>query len=88
VAGSWDRKDSPRVEESSLGIALGRVLAHELGHLFLRLDGHRENGLMKPAFSQRALVARGGRSDRSFRLSAEDQERVKAAVGRLLAKRL
>jgi hypothetical protein len=91
VAGSWDRKDAPRVEQSSLGTALGRVLAHELGHLFLRLDGHRENGLMKPAFSQRALVARGardGRSDRSFRLSAEDQERVKAAVARLLAKRL
>jgi hypothetical protein len=82
VTGSWGRKEAPRAEESSLGTALGRVLAHELGHLFLRLDGHRESGLMKPTFSQRALV---GTSDRSFRLSAEDLERVKAAVERLLA---
>ncbi len=77
VAGSWDRKEAPRVDESSLGIALGRVLAHELGHLFLRLDGHRESGLMKPSFSQRALV---GRSDRSFRFSADDLERLTEAV--------
>jgi hypothetical protein len=77
VAGSWDRKDAPRVDESSLGTALGRVLAHELGHLFLRLDGHRESGLMKPSFSQRALV---GRSDRSFRFSAEDLEQLREAV--------
>ena len=80
VEGSWGRKDPPRVDESTLGTALGRVLAHELGHLFLRLDGHRENGLMKPSFSHRALV---GKSDRSFRLSEEDLERVRAAITRL-----
>jgi hypothetical protein len=80
VEGSWGRKNPPRVDESTLGTALGRVLAHELGHLFLRLDGHRENGLMKPSFSHRALV---GKSDRSFRLSEEDLERVRAAITRL-----
>jgi hypothetical protein len=84
VAGSWDRKDVPRVDEKALGTALGRVLAHELGHLFLRLNGHRENGLMKPSFSQRALV---GKSDRAFRLSEEDLERVRAAITRLQASR-
>ncbi len=77
VAGSWDRKDPPRIDEDSLGTAIGRVLAHELGHLFLRLDGHRDRGLMKPSFSHRALV---GRSDRSFRFSAEDLERLREAV--------
>jgi hypothetical protein len=80
VEGSWDRKDPPRVDEGALGTALGRVLAHELGHLFLRLNGHRENGLMKPSFSHRALV---GKSDRAFRLSEEDLERVRAAITRL-----
>ena len=82
VAGSWNRKDPPRVGEDALGTALGRVLAHELGHLFLRLNGHRENGLMKPSFSPRALV---GKSDRAFRLSEEDLERVRSAITRLQA---
>lgn len=80
VAGSWDRKDPPPVGEDFLGTALGRVLAHELGHLFLRLNGHRENGLMKPSFSQRALVSK---SDRPFRLSREDLERVRGVIARL-----
>jgi len=84
VEGGWDRKESPRVEEDALGIALGRVLAHELGHLFLRLNGHRENGLMKPSFSHRALV---GKSDRAFRFSEEDLERVRAAIRRLQARK-
>jgi len=82
VEGSWDRKDPPRVDEAVLATALGRVLAHELGHLFLRLNGHRENGLMKQSFSHRALV---GKSDRAFRLSEEDLERVRAAITRLQA---
>jgi len=82
VAGSWGRKDPPPVDADALGTALGRVLAHELGHLFLRLNGHRENGLMKASFSHRALV---GKSDRAFRLSEEDLERVRAAITRLQA---
>ncbi|HJS74998.1 MAG TPA: hypothetical protein VJ921_11980 [Vicinamibacteria bacterium] len=80
VAGSWDRRDTPRVDRNALGTALGRVLAHELGHLFLRLDGHRESGLMKPSFSQRALVRS---SDHSFRLSEKDLERVREAITHL-----
>ena len=35
---------------------------------------------MKPSFSRRALV---GKSDRAFRLSEEDLERVRAAITRL-----
>jgi hypothetical protein len=82
VAGSWDGKEIPRVDERALGTALGRVLAHELGHLLLRLNGHRENGLMKASFSHRALA---GKSDGAFRLSEEDLERVRAAITRLQA---
>jgi len=80
IAGSWGRKNPPRVDEAVLGTALGRVLAHELGHLFLRLNGHREDGLMKPSFSQRSLI---GKSDRSFRLSERDMGRVREALTRL-----
>ncbi|MGH9322870.1 MAG: hypothetical protein ACRD3V_23665 [Vicinamibacteria bacterium] len=79
VEGSWGGKEAPKVDEIALGTALGRVLAHELGHLFLRLNGHREVGLMKPSFSHRALV---GKSDRSFRLAEDDFELVRAAIGR------
>jgi hypothetical protein len=82
VEGNWDRKDPPAVDESALGTALGRVLAHELGHLFLRLNGHRDHGLMKPSFSHRSLV---GKSHRPFRLSAQDLERVRGAITRLQA---
>jgi hypothetical protein len=77
VGGDWDRDEPPAVDERVLSPALGRVLAHELGHLFLRLDGHRKNGLMRASFSHRALA---GRSDRSFRLSGDDVERVRSAI--------
>lgn len=77
VAGDWDREQLPPVDPRVLATALGRVLAHELGHLFLRLNGHRENGLMRPSFSHRALI---GRSDRSFRLTEADLERVRSGI--------
>jgi hypothetical protein len=80
ASGRWDGRSPPGVRAQTLGIALGRVLAHELGHLFLSLNGHREKGLMKANFSHRALV---GTSDRSFRLSPEDLERVRKTLTRL-----
>lgn len=79
ASGRWDERSPPGVSAKVLGIALGRVLAHELGHLFLSLNGHREKGLMKATFSHRALV---GTSDRSFRLSPEDLERVRDVLTR------
>ena len=84
VHGDWDLRETPEVDPRELATALGRVLAHELGHLFLRLNGHRENGLMRPSFSHRSLTRR---SNRSFRLSQEDLERVRAAIERELTAR-
>jgi hypothetical protein len=80
VHGDWDLAEAPgadEVDQDTLALALGRVLAHELGHLFLRMEGHLDGGLMRASFSHRALT---GKSDRPFRLSSEDMARVRLAV--------
>ncbi len=79
VDGDWDRRQVPNVNDTTYARALGRVLAHELGHLFLRLSGHRDNGLMRPAFSHRTLTAK---SNRAFRMSDKDLKKVRAILER------
>ena len=79
VDGSWDRIGVPDIDDTLFANALGRVLAHELGHLLLRLNGHRDRGLMRPAFSHRSLTARGRHA---FRLSGEDLEEIRETLGR------
>ena len=79
VDGDWDRRKVPNVADTAYARALGRVLAHELGHVFLRLNGHRDNGLMRPSFSHRSLTARG---NRAFRLSDEDLKKMHATLER------
>ena len=74
VDGNWDRKLLPDVDNEVLARALGRVLAHELGHLLLQLNGHRDRGLMRSAFSHRSLTARG---HRAFRLLEEDLQAIR-----------
>jgi hypothetical protein len=84
VHGDWDRGEAEvfDVDPDTLGVALGRVLAHELGHLFLTLNGHRDRGLMRSSFPHRVLI---GKSDRPFRLSSEDMARVRLAIERFSA---
>ncbi|HSL22560.1 MAG TPA: hypothetical protein VK886_13580 [Vicinamibacterales bacterium] len=41
---------------SDIGRALGRVLAHEIGHLILAARGHQRRGLMRPVFFAGDLV--------------------------------
>ncbi|HIE93081.1 MAG TPA: hypothetical protein EYQ83_09520 [Acidobacteria bacterium] len=77
VDGNWDRQGLPHVDDQVYARALGRVLAHELGHLLLRLNGHRDGGLMRPTFSHRSLIARGRGA---FRLSADDLHAIRAAL--------
>ena len=60
--------------------ALGRVLAHELGHLLLRLNGHRDRGLMRSTFSHRSLIASGRDA---FRFAADDLRAIRAALVRI-----
>lgn len=82
VDGDWDRRQVPNVSninDTAYARALGRVLAHELGHVFLRLSGHRDNGLMRPSFSHRTLTAK---SNRAFRMSDKDLKKVRAILER------
>jgi hypothetical protein len=47
----------PAVVDQVLARALGRVLAHELGHFLLRSKVHQTSGLMRSAFSGPDLAA-------------------------------
>lgn len=60
--------------------ALGRVLAHELGHYLVGLPVHRSGGLMRKGFGGQAL-ANPDRGD--FELDAIDFLRLHARLGQL-----
>ncbi len=79
VDGNWDRTELPDVDDRVYARALGRVLAHELGHLLLRLNGHRDRGLMRSAFSHRNLIT--GRRG-AFRLAEEDLQAIRDTLAR------
>jgi len=58
----------PEFKEMYLGRAMGRALAHELGHYLLASTEHTPNGLMKIPFSAFELF---GRNRASFSMTAQ-----------------
>jgi hypothetical protein len=50
---------SKEEREALLGRAMGRVLAHELFHVFANTDEHGHEGVMKTSYSRKDLVAEG-----------------------------
>jgi hypothetical protein len=67
MIGSWSIGSMPRpLRDRLVGQAIGRVVAHELGHILLALPTHDRSGLMRPTFVQSDLIA--GNRDR-LRLS-------------------
>ncbi|MDP6581353.1 MAG: hypothetical protein QF681_11915 [Vicinamibacterales bacterium] len=83
VDGNWDRTALPDVDDQVFARALGRVLAHELGHALLGLNGHRDRGLMRSDFSYRSLTAPGRRA---FRLADEDLQAIRDTLLDAVAK--
>jgi hypothetical protein len=63
---------------SDVGRALGRVLAHEVGHVLLAGSGHRRKGLMRASFVPSELV---DYRRRTYTLSAADIERIGGRTG-------
>jgi hypothetical protein len=63
------------LRERAIGRAVGRVLAHELGHYLLRSRWHARTGLMRPAHTAADLV---GLERAMFGLSAPDAARFAA----------
>jgi hypothetical protein len=43
----WDRIDAAKARVPAIGILLGDVMAHELGHLMLSSSGHSLGGIMR-----------------------------------------
>jgi hypothetical protein len=65
---------SPAIlRDRAIGRAVGRVLAHELGHFLLRSRWHGQFGLMRPVHTVTDLV---GPERASFALSAPDAARL------------
>jgi hypothetical protein len=57
--------------------ALGRALAHELGHFLLRSPHHADSGLMRASQKGSAL---GAQSGRPFGLTDVDRQRLRIAL--------
>jgi hypothetical protein len=67
------------VRQLVIGRALGRVLAHEIGHYLLGARGHSSNGLMRAVQPYYELF---GQSGVGFVLTRTDEERLARSIGR------
>jgi hypothetical protein len=63
--------------------ALGRVLAHELGHLLLRNTDHSERGLMRPSYAPDDLISP---FVKPFSLGKDQRPALRAAVASLIGR--
>lgn len=69
----------PVVSERLVAVALGRTIAHEVGHYLLQSSAHSRTGLMRAGLTPRDLTERG---TARLQLSTEERARV---VQRLVA---
>jgi len=66
-----------RLHDREMARALGRVLAHEVGHVLLALRVHEQTGLMREFFTPEDLA----RADRSaFALTPHSERRLRTRV--------
>jgi hypothetical protein len=71
----------PQPRSIVLGRAIGRLVAHEIGHVLLAAPGHQRRGLMRPSFAPADLVSwqRG-----AFTLSRAEQLQLRCRAQRRL----
>jgi len=69
----------PELRRRAVGRALGRVIAHEIGHYLLGSRGHSSNGLMRAVQPSGELF---GQSGAGFLLSRADERRLARSVVR------
>jgi hypothetical protein len=69
----------PELRQRVVGRALGRVIAHEIGHYLFASRGHSANGLMRPVHSLYELF---GQPDSGFLLSRADERRFATSGSR------
>jgi hypothetical protein len=73
VAAVHEIRPCSATPSSCVSRLLGRVVAHELGHVLLRTSEHSRDGLMRPMFSiDDALAAPGD----AYLLAADERDRV------------
>lgn len=69
-----------------VGLLLARALAHEVGHLLLRTNGHAEAGLMRATWTDQELTRNVARD---WQFGASDRRQLRAAwqrAGRVAAR--
>ncbi len=62
------------MSSADVGRAMGRVLAHELGHVLLAAGDHQREGLMRPSFALEDLIRP---HSETFTLSAPEVDRLR-----------
>src|SRR5262245_59542449 len=79
------RFDDDFLRNARIGTALGRVLAHEIGHVLLGPPGyHDQRGLMRPRYEPRELA---GPERSPFRLTDQSFVRLRARLAAMTAER-
>lgn len=73
VAGRLVQELPPAVSHRLTAVALGRAIAHEIGHYLLQSTAHSRTGLMRAGFSPRELTAR---STAGLQLSPAERQRI------------
>ena len=71
-------KSLARASRTPEGELLGRVIAHEVGHLLLGRAGHPESGVMRGDWPRRVLA---DRRDRDWTFSAEESLTLRSRLG-------
>jgi hypothetical protein len=72
-------ESSARHAGSDLALLLGRAIAHEVGHLILRTNGHADEGLMRAIWTEQEL-ARNTPEDWVF--ASSDRRQIRAVLQR------